>query len=237
MMEYFIKSGFGIAKEPSFRGSINARLMGLGQGSGATPIGMRSMITLVDNAYKRLGHGINAKFSLADRIFILAAIIYVDDTDLLHWAKFYGLSNKSFMDDIQKGVNDWGMLVQATGGSLKQSKSFWYLFSWKFVRGKPTIKPETELPLHPLTIPLPDGSSLPIEQKPLHHTAETLGVWKTPLNDPRVGLAKLKKKGLDWVDCFRVRPLSIKETPGSVSHLSSTPSGPMASPLCMPIAG
>jgi hypothetical protein len=155
LMEYFIKSGFGIAKEQTFSGSATVRLMGLGQGSGAAPIGMRSMITLVDNAYKRLGHGMNAKYSLADRIVLLAAIIYVDDTDLLHWAKFYGVSDEAFMADIQRGVNDWGMLVQATGGSLEQSKSFWYLLSWKFVRGKPTIKSEAELPSQPLTIPLP----------------------------------------------------------------------------------
>jgi hypothetical protein len=105
MMEYFTKSGFGIGKEPSSGGSITARLMGLRQGSGAAPIGMQSMITLVDNAYKRLGHGMNAKFLLADRICLLAAIIYVDDRDLLHWAKFYGVSDDAFMDEIQKGVH------------------------------------------------------------------------------------------------------------------------------------
>lgn len=154
----------------------------------------------------------SAKSSLADCIFLLAAIIYVDDTDLLHWVKFYGVSDESFMSDIQNGVDDWGMLVQATGGSLKQSKSFWYLLSWKFVRGKPTIKPEAELPSHPLTIPLPDGSSAPIERKPLNYSEETLGVWNNPLNDPKVGLQELKKKGLDWVDCLRVRPLERRDT-------------------------
>jgi hypothetical protein len=33
-------------------------------------------------------------------------------------------------------------------------------------------------------------------------------VWNNPLNDPKVGLAELKKKGLDWVDKLRVRPLN-----------------------------
>jgi hypothetical protein len=95
------------------------------------------------------------KYSLADRIFFLAAIIYVDDTDLLHWAKFYGISDEAFMEEIQKGVNEWGMLVQAMGGSLKQSKSFWYLLLWKFVHGKPTLKSELELPMLTLTISTP----------------------------------------------------------------------------------
>eukprot|EP00956_Cyclotella_meneghiniana_P036851 scaffold131293_cov46-Cyclotella_meneghiniana.AAC.1 len=89
-MDYFIKTGFGISEQPAFGGSagFGSKLMGLGQGSGAAAGGMRNIITLVDNAYKRLGHGMEAKSSLAGRIFLLAAIIYVDDTDLLHWAKF-----------------------------------------------------------------------------------------------------------------------------------------------------
>lgn len=57
----------------------------------------------------------------------------MDDTDLIHWAKFYGISDEEFISDVQEGLADWGMLVQASGGSLKQSKSFWYLLSWKFV--------------------------------------------------------------------------------------------------------
>jgi hypothetical protein len=46
MMQHFIKSGVGISKEPVFGASIFARLMGLGQGSGAALIGVRSMIIL-----------------------------------------------------------------------------------------------------------------------------------------------------------------------------------------------
>jgi hypothetical protein len=90
-MQYFIKSGFGISKTPSFGGTPDHPLMSLGQGSGAAPIGMRNMITLADNAYKRLGHGLEARTSITARLFLLAAIIYVDDTDLLHWGKFYGI--------------------------------------------------------------------------------------------------------------------------------------------------
>ena len=60
---------------------------------------------------KRLGDGMEAKSSLAGRIFLLAAIIYVNDTDLLHWAKFYGISDDEFKAQIQQATTDWGMLV------------------------------------------------------------------------------------------------------------------------------
>ncbi len=109
-------------------------------------------------------------------LFLLAAIIYVDDTNLIHWAKFYGISDEEIISDVQEGVTDWGMLVQASGGSLKQSKSFWYLLSWKFVMGKPTLKPQSNLPNISLLIPQPDGTQLPIDCCDNLETKKTLGV-------------------------------------------------------------
>ena len=53
LMQYFIKLGFGIADTPSFGGTPESPLMGLGQGSGAAPMGMRCIVTLADLAYKR----------------------------------------------------------------------------------------------------------------------------------------------------------------------------------------
>ena len=212
LMQYFIKTGFGLADDASFGGTLESRLMSLGQGSGAAPMGMRCIITLADNAYKRLGHGMSCKSAIHQRIFILAAIIYVDDTDLFHWAQEYGISDEVFQQDVQRATTDWGMIVQATGGAIKPSKSFWYMLSWKFVRGVPKLKEESELPPNTMTIPQPDGSSAPIPRKPNSHTAKTLGVWNNPLNNPDIPLDKMQEKGLDWVDRLRVRPLERRDT-------------------------
>ena len=149
---------------------------------------------------------------MSDVIFILVAIIYVDDTDLIHWAKFYGMTDNEFISEVQKGVTDWGKLVQASGGSLKQSKSFWYLLSWKFVRGVPTLKTQANLPDTCLLIPQPDGSSSPIDRCDNFETKKTLGVWNNPLNDYKASLKELKDIGLEWVDSLRARPLEKRDT-------------------------
>jgi hypothetical protein len=70
MMEYFVKTGFGIADTPTF-GAQTMTVMNLGQGSGAAPIGMRNIITLTDNAYKRLGHGMYNRSAINQRLFLL----------------------------------------------------------------------------------------------------------------------------------------------------------------------
>ena len=207
LMQYFVKSGFGVADTPSFEGTPLALLMGLGQGSGAALMGMRGVVTLAVNSYKTLGHGMTATMSRSQRIVLLAAIIYVDDTDLLHWGEFYGISDTAFLSRIQRAINDWGKLLQATGGSIKRAKSFYYVMSWKFVKGKPTLKTIPELHANQLTIPQPDGTSVPIPACPNDHSAITLGTWNNPKNDGVAPLAALCEKGLEWVDQLQARPL------------------------------
>jgi hypothetical protein len=156
LVQYFVKSGFGVADTPSYEGTPLEFLIGLGQGSGAAPLGMRGVVTLAVDSYNTLGHGMQAKMSRSQRIILLPAIIYVDDTDLLHWGKFYGIKAKAFMSKVQRTINDWGKLLQATGGSIKKAKSFYNVMSWKFVKGKPTLKTIPDLNTEDLTIPQPN---------------------------------------------------------------------------------
>jgi hypothetical protein len=113
---------------------------------------------------------------------------------------------------MQRSTFDWGMIVQATGGAIKPAKSFWYLLSWKFNRGKPVLKSPSELPQTELLIPQPNAAPVAIARKENSHTAKTLGVWNNPINCPVVPLEKLKEKGLDWVDRLRSRPLERRDT-------------------------
>eukprot|EP00956_Cyclotella_meneghiniana_P043926 scaffold294444_cov179-Cyclotella_meneghiniana.AAC.1 len=68
------------------------------------------------------------------------------------------MSDEEFVSNVQTATTDWGLLVQATGGAVKQSKSFWYLLSWKFLKGKACLKTKEELMHHVVTIPQTDGT-------------------------------------------------------------------------------
>jgi hypothetical protein len=105
------------------------------------------------------------KSAITGALFSLAAVMYVDDTDLFQVAKCRYMSDEEFLAQVQQSVIDWGKLVQATGGALKQKKCWWYLLSFKFVMGIPHYKSVSELPSMPLVIPQVDGSTVPIKLK------------------------------------------------------------------------
>ena len=85
MMQFCLQTGFGESKD-FFGGSSDNRLAGYGQGNGAAPAAFTILSTLIINAYKRLGNGAKLTSSYTARLFLLAATLFVDDTDLLHWA-------------------------------------------------------------------------------------------------------------------------------------------------------
>jgi hypothetical protein len=60
--------------------------MGLGQGNGAAPLGSLAMSTLMINIYCQLGHGTDFMSALLRDVFMLATVLYVDKSDLLHMA-------------------------------------------------------------------------------------------------------------------------------------------------------
>jgi hypothetical protein len=69
----------------SYGGTSASPNLGLGQGSGTSPPGFQALNSLIINAYQHMGHGVKIRSSYALRLFHLTAVMYVDDTDLLHW--------------------------------------------------------------------------------------------------------------------------------------------------------
>ena len=115
-------------------------MAGSGQGNGAAPAAFSAISALVVNAYRRMGHGAKLTLSYTARLFLLAAIMYVDDTDLLHWADNPYVSDEEFILQCQKATTDWGLLAHATGGALKPAKCSIYFMLYKFVNGRAKLK-------------------------------------------------------------------------------------------------
>jgi hypothetical protein len=105
------------------------------------------------NGYKTLGHGAEMYGAWTGDLMKLAALLYVDDSDLLHMFKEV-MSDDEFLEKVQRATDDWGGIVKATGGSLKPAKCFWYLMSYKLNKnGTVRLKGLSELPKTELTIP------------------------------------------------------------------------------------
>ncbi len=171
-MKWYLKSAFG--QSPTyFGGNADNPLMGFGQGNGASPPGY---------VYRKQEHGASFIQGLSKDAFVLAAVIYVDDSDLLHLAKGT-LLDQEFLEMVQNATDDWVGLVHASGGSLKPAKCFWYMLGWKWIQGEARLKTLAELPQEPLQIPQPGGRMAPIALNPVDKPEKKLGVHVCPTGD------------------------------------------------------
>ena len=225
-MQFCVRTGFG-ESDKFYGGSEEDPLAGYGQGNGAAPPAFSALSALIVNAYKRMGsNGAKLTSSYTARMFLLAAVMYVDDTDLCHMTPTVTSSDEELIQQVQTSTNSWTHLGQATGGAMKPPKCFLYLMSYKFPNGVPRLKQPHELPppiatvkddsgrtlpCH-ITVPQPDGSHVPIPTLNVKDPSEMLGFWFNPLGDGIKHVSSIKQKGINWVDRNVTRPLSRSDT-------------------------
>ena len=120
-MKFLLRTAYGDSKD--FSGStIEVKTQGLCQGNGAEPAGWCVISITILWCHKRKGYG--AKF-LAPISLIksdLAAIIFVDDTDLLHLIMEEIESIDETFEGLLDSVHNWVKLIIAMGGALKPPK-------------------------------------------------------------------------------------------------------------------
>jgi len=199
-MKFFLRTAFGDSSD--FAGALaEVKTQGLCQGNGAAPAGWAVVSITILNAHKRKGHG--AKFLCPISLVRsdLSAILYVDDTDVIHLDMTKDEDKLETLQCLQESVFNWGKLLIATGGSLKPSKCFFHLisFSWKPDGGWVYDKNEEEEELT-LEIPLPDGSSAVIEHCGVEEAHKTLGVVTCPSGNSGPAIARMKEVAKGWID-------------------------------------
>ena len=124
-----MKTAYGESK--NYRGhKILVKFQGLFQGDGAAPVGWAVISITILNAHKKKGHRGKFVCPISQRTGHLAAILFVDDNDLIHIDMDQDQTAAEAHEDLQAIVNSWGELLIASGGSLKPEKCFLYLISF-----------------------------------------------------------------------------------------------------------
>jgi hypothetical protein len=147
--------------------------------------------------------------SLTHHLFILAAVLYVDDANNIHMTPSVTGSQSELIQHAQHSTNAWGGLAIATGAAMKPEKCFAYFMTYPVVRGHHILGTIDNLPDptalipqaddHPLpshmTVPLPDGTNAPILTLPPTTASLMLGVWFVPASRGTKHMYEMCKKG------------------------------------------
>ena len=210
-MEYFLRTAYGLSEE-GHGGTEVVPYMGLSQGSCASPPVWTAVSTVVVRAYRQEGFGVELKTAWSGLIIVVAAVLFVDDTDLFNVCKNPEWTEEQFINFHNRAIYFWAKLLQATGGNLKQAKCYYYLMVFRFRNGKAYIASPAELAGYPVaTIPQHSGPDLPIDLLPCTEATETLGVIQSPTGLDTGHLQKMQGKAYEWLAKVNDSNLSPQE--------------------------
>ena len=201
-MKFFLRTGFG--DSTSFAGGgVSIKTQGMCQGNGASPAGWAVISICILGAHGRKGHGVKFTCPVTCLKRHLSAILYVDDTDIIHIDLTRNETVNEVHRHIQESVNSWGNLLIATGGALQPAKCFYSIISFEWDRGSwRYARNELNKELG-VTVPLPGGGSARIGHKPVSHAEKTLGAMTSPDGNSRAALRMMQDKAQQWVNNVR----------------------------------
>jgi hypothetical protein len=209
-MRLFLRTGYGNL-DRSYEGLTEDRTLGLGQGNAVAGPGFLALSSLIGNAYLHNGHGTRTMTSLTYQLFILAAVLYVDDADNIHMTAGAFTTPIELIEHAQNLTNAWGGLAIATGTAMKPETCFAYFLVYFFPNEWPSMGSIGNLPapassiLHiegpplpsQMTLPLLDGTSALIPTLPPTTASLMLGIWFASQGTKHI--AKMCQKGIDQV--------------------------------------
>jgi hypothetical protein len=201
-MKFFLRTGFGNSK--SFAGGgMSIKTQGLTQGNGASPAGWAVISICILGAHGKKGHGAKFHCPISKLKQHLSAILYVDDTDILH----INLTKDKSVDKVhrafQDSVNSWGNLLIATGGALQPNKCFYSIISFEWRNGEWSYANNTLRGEFGVTVPLPRGKAAAIEHKSTDHAEKTLGAMTSPDGESAGSIQMMQEKAQAWINAVR----------------------------------
>jgi hypothetical protein len=198
-MNFFLWTGFGDSTNFA-GGGISIKTQGMCQGNGASPAAWVVSSICILKVHGRKGHG--AKFvcpiTKLEKHFL--AIVYVDDTDLLHIDLTKNKMVNKVHTAIQESVNSWGNLLIATDEAIQPSKCFYSIISFDWINNAWKYASNAQKGEFGVTVPLPGGEMAGIGHRLVHHAEKTLGAMTSPDGNSWASIVMMQEKAQQWVN-------------------------------------
>ena len=207
-MKFFLHTGFGDSTNFA-SSSLSIKTQGLCQGNGASPAGWAVVSICIIGAHKKKAHGAHFTCPITKLKSHIAGIIYVDDTDLVHFRMDEDQGKDESFFFLQEAIMNWGKLLLASGGALKPIKCFYHLISFRWNGdGSWAYENTEEDGKFQVVVPLVDDSVGEIKHLGINEPIKTLGSMTCPSGCSKGAITYMQTKGMAWKDTIKVGKLS-----------------------------
>jgi hypothetical protein len=200
-LKHYVRTAFG--KSDSFFEANTVHpvaIQGIGQGNGAGPQIWAAISSMLLDILRDQSLGATLVSPVSGNHLHLVGYAYVDDTDII--------TNSEETDYLctarrmQTAIDTWEGIIEATGGQLEPSKTYWYLIHFGWSQGKWRYLMAKESPIQ-LTMRNATQAPIPIERLEVSEARRTLGVRLAPDGNNQAEFLHLQNECNQWADRIR----------------------------------
>lgn len=201
-MKHYIRTAYGDSDD-FYTGSQDKPLQGGVQGNGAAAPIFIAISCVMLNYFESLMTGFRIQTALSLTILSIAAVMYVDDTDILISANGPNETRASIIQRTQKAADIWNNAITQTGGALRPEKCKWYLitFNWRNGKWKYGNCDEDDAQI---TQRDTNNKIIPIERLDVNFGHKGLGVHTAPDGSHHQQVEAIIKKITTWNQLIKV---------------------------------
>jgi hypothetical protein len=175
-------------------------IQGIGQGNGAGPQIWAAVSTLLLDILRYQHMGGYFMSPITCQTLHLVGYAYVDDTDII--TTECGLDYVHTATRMQECIDTWEGIIQATGGQLEPSKTYWYLINFTWNKGKWRYSTIHKTPAQ-MTMRNPVQSATQLERLEVSEARRTLRVRLAPDGNNQAEFTYLRDECNQWADRIR----------------------------------
>ena len=186
-------------------------LQGSGQGNGAGPTIWVMISAILLTIMKEEGFGLNVISCLSHLSIAIAGFAFVDDTDIINAANTVETTGEELLDKQQLVIDTWEGALRATGGALRQDKSYWYMIdyvysshTWQY-RTKEQLKGD-------ISVQVDNDVRERLERLEPHSAKETLGIFVAMDGNSKDEINHLLTKTRQMAEYLRTANITKTET-------------------------
>lgn len=199
-MKFHVRTGFG--DSDAFYGGVPTDgalpFQGVCQGNGGGPAIWLAVSTALVLLLKKWGHQTTIRSSITQVATSFVGLLFVDDTDLIQYAKNPYEPVRDLVTRTSEAVNCWRGGLLASGGDLKPSKTKWCLVAYHFdTNGKFGYNTSASLPAALQVGDLEDGGFI-VERVEPSTAIKAVGVYQAADGNMVEQLKDLKERANKW---------------------------------------
>jgi hypothetical protein len=200
-LKHYVRTSYGKSDRFFDAKSVHpVAIQGIGQGNGAGLQIWASISSMLLDILRNQQFGATFCAPISGRQMRLVGYAYVNDTDIITTTDKQEYQHTAC--HMQKGIDIWEGIIDATGGQLEPSKTYLYLIHFGWTQGKWRYLNIKDSPVQ-MTMRNTTQSPIQIERLEVNEARRTLGVRIAPDGNNQAEFLHLRNECNQWADRIR----------------------------------